>query len=198
MIKWVDQANKAVKVKFLTDSPCKEIANSASTTDIGTIAVEKGSFQYACDGSPACVDPRSNSGLLATSGAPVEPSPAGFVTASVSCPNPNASPVVTWSPDPPGSSVIVGENIIFKGGSLDFTVGGFTYPKNPVQLCSQPTIDQNPANHTCTLVKDPDQSPPYIVTYTVTTSGEKSCGSGLAYSYRQSGISNGAQGPISR
>jgi hypothetical protein len=104
VIRGVDQANEAVKIKFLTDSPCKEITDSASTTDTCTIAVEKGSFQYACDGSPACVDPgvdpRSNSGLLATSGGPVEPSPAGFVTASVSCPNPNGPPVVTWSPDP--------------------------------------------------------------------------------------------------
>jgi hypothetical protein len=181
VIKWVDQVDKAVKVKFLTDSPCKELHHSTGTTDTCTVEVERGSFQYVCDGSPACVDPgvdpRSNSGLLARSGPPVAPSPAGFVTASISCPNPNGPPVVTWSPDPPGSSVNVNENIIFKGGSLNFTVTGFTYQNHPIQLCSQSTVNESPVNHTCTLVKDPGQTPPYMVTYTVTTSGERSCGS---------------------
>jgi hypothetical protein len=57
---------------------------------------------------------------------------------------------------------------------LNFTVTGFNYQNNPIQLCSQPTIDQN--YHTCTVVQDSSRTLPYTVTYTVTTSGERSCG----------------------
>ena len=180
VIKWVDQANRPVTVKFLTDSPCQEIKKPSDTTDTCTVDVAGGNFQYACTGSSTCVDPgvdpRSNSGLLASPGGPVAPSPAGSVNASISCPDPSAPPVITWSPDPPGASVNVGQNIVWKGGSLNFTVTGFNYQNKPISLCSQSTIDQSPGHHTCTVVKDSNQNPPYIVTYTVTTSGEKSCG----------------------
>jgi hypothetical protein len=180
VIKWVDQANHPVMVKFSTDSPCQEIKKPSDTTDTCTVTVETGNFQYACAGSTTCVDPgvdprSSSSGTLArSSGPPAPPTGAGSVTAAISCPDPSAPPVITWSPDPPGSSVTVGQNIIWKAGSLSFTVTGFKYQNNPIQLCSQPTIDQN--YHTCT-VQDSSQTLPYTVTYTVTTSGQGSCGS---------------------
>ena len=181
VIKWVDQANRPVAVKFLTDSPCQEIKKPSDTTDTCTVDVVGGNFQYVCTGSSTCidpgVDPRSNSGLLASPGGPLPPSPAGSVNASISCPDPNAPPVVIWSPEPPGASVNVGQNIIWKAGSLHFTVTGFNYQNNPITLCSQSTIDQSPGHNTCTVAQDGSHTPPYAVTYTVTTSGEKSCGS---------------------
>jgi hypothetical protein len=179
VIKWVDQANHPVAVKFLTDAPCEEIKTAADTTDTCTINVPGGNFQYACAGSATCVDPgvdpRSNADLV--SSVPVTPTAGASVTASISCPNPNGTPVVIWSPDPPGSSVNVGENIIWKGGSLQFSVSGFNYQNTPVSLCSQQTINQELAHHTCTVGQDGSHTPPYIVTYTVTTSGAKACGS---------------------
>src|SRR5437868_11988972 len=57
VIKWVDQANRAVTVKFLTDSPCHEIKKPSDTTDTCTVDVAGGNFQYACTGSSTCVDP---------------------------------------------------------------------------------------------------------------------------------------------
>lgn len=179
VIKWVDQADRAVNVQFLTGSPCQELKGRTGTTDTCTIDVDRGNFQYKCAGSAACVDPgvdpRSNSGLLAKPPTgPPTPSGTGSVTASISCSDPNAPPVVTWS-DTPGSSVTVGENIIWKAGLLDFTVTGFKSQNNPVQLCSQSTIDQT--HRTCTVIQGSSQTPPYMVTYTVTTSGDQSCGS---------------------
>jgi hypothetical protein len=181
VIKWVDQANHPVTVKFLTNSPCEEIKKPSDTTDTCTVAVEGGNFQYACSGSTTCVDPgvdprSSSSGTLARSpGVPAPPTGAGSVIAAISCPDTSAPPVITWSPDPPGSSVTVGQNIIWKAGSLNFTVTGFKYQNNQIQLCSQSTIDQN--YHTCTVVQASGQTPPYMVSYTVTTSGQGSCGS---------------------
>jgi hypothetical protein len=181
VIKWVDQSNRPVNVKFLTDSPCQEIKKPSDTTDTCTVDVAGGNFQYICTGSTTCVDPgvdpRSNSGLLAESGGPVAPSAAGSVNASISCPDPNAPPVVTWSPDLPGSSVNIGQNIIWKAGSLNFTITGFNNQNNPVTLCSQTTVDQSAGHHTCTVVNDASQTLPYKVTYTVTTSGNHACGS---------------------
>src|SRR5438270_6909978 len=154
VIRWVDQANRAVNVQFLTGSPCQELKGRTGTTDICTIDVDRGNFQYKCAGSTSCVDPgvdpRSNSGLLAHPGGPVAPSPAGSVNASISCPDPNAPPVVTWS-DTPDSSVTVGQNIIWKAGLSDFTITGFQSQGRPVTLCSQPTSDQS--HRTCTVVQ---------------------------------------------
>jgi len=175
VITWVDQANNAVTVNFLTDSPCEENNNAPGPTKTCTVNVEHGNYQYDCIGSTTCVDPgidpRSTLIVAAKPGGPVTPSPAGSVTASISCPGPN----VTWSPNPPGASVNIGQNIIWKAGSLNFTITGFNYQSKPITVCSQSTIDQD--HHTCSVVQDSSQNPPYTVTYTVTTSGDKSCGS---------------------
>lgn len=181
VIRWTDQANHKVKVRFVTDAPCEEIKTPSNTTDTCTINIEHGNFQYLCDGSSTCVDPgvdprSTSSDLESAPGGLVAPKAGNSVVASISCPAPNGTPVITWSPDPPGSSVTVGENIVWKAGSLDFTVSGFTYQNNPIQLCSQSTINQAPGHHTCT-VQDGGHTPPYTVTYTVTTSGPKACGS---------------------
>lgn len=179
VIKWVDQANNPVAVKFLTDAPCNEIKKASDTTDTCTVNALSGNFQYACAGSTTCVDPgvdpRSSAARQMPPRAAVTPPSGSFVTASIACPDPNGTPVVTWSPDPPGSSVNVNENIIWKAGSLNFTVSGFKYQNNSIQLCSQSAVDQS--QHTCMVMKDPNQTPPYTVTYTVTTSGTNSCGS---------------------
>jgi hypothetical protein len=184
VIKWIDQANRPVNVRFLTDAPCEEIKNPADTTDTCTIKISSGNFQYACSGSSTCVDPgvdpRSNTGLVAFApgnGLVAPPAEGGSVVATISCPDPNGTPVVTWVPDPPGPSVNVDENIVWKAGSLNFTVSGFNDQNTPVQLCSQPTINQSSGHRTCTVVKDGNQTPPYRVTYTVTTSGTNACGS---------------------
>ena len=183
VVNWVDQSDNAVKVRFLTDAPCQEIKKPTDTTDTCTIKFPSGNFQYVCTGPSTCVDPgvdpRSETGVVALGpGGPATPLTAGgSVTAIISCPDPNGAPVVTWVPDPPGSSVNVGENIVWKAGSLNFTVSGFNVQNTPVQLCSQSTIDQSKGHHTCTVVQDANQTPSYTVTYTVKTSGTNSCGS---------------------
>lgn len=181
VIRWVDQADHPVQVRFLTDAPCQEIKKPADATDICTVNASTGNFQYVCTGPSKCVDPgvdpRSDTGQarLPPPGGLVPSTEGGSVVAIISCPDPNGTPVVTWVPDPPGSTVNVNENIVWKSGSLGFTVSGFSVQNTPVQLCSQPTVAQT--QRTCTVVKDTNQTPPYRVTYTVTTSGKNACGS---------------------
>jgi hypothetical protein len=172
VINWTKQSDgKPVTVHFTTGSPCEQ----SGDTDTCKINVSGGNFEYICDAATPCVDPgvdpRTNSaGSGGGGGQGVVTTPGtSAAIASIAC---SQSPAVTWNPS---NSVNVGQNIVFKGGSLDFTVSGFNVGGTPVQLCSQATINQN--NRTCSVVQDGSQTPPYTVTYTVSTSGTGSCGS---------------------
>jgi hypothetical protein len=178
-IEWISQTDhQKVNVNFLTDSPCQETFDPKAGTSICTIksVPEGSSFEYVC---PECadpgVDPRSGSApsLAATGLKPL--SSGGSVTAVIGCPNPNGPPVVTWIPAQPGSSVNVTENIVWKAGSIAFTVDQFNVSSVPVQLCSQSPINQTVAHRVCTVVQDANQTPPYTVGYTITTTN--ACGS---------------------
>jgi hypothetical protein len=179
-IEWISQTDqKPVKVHFLTDSPCQETIDSTGTSICTIKSVSEGSsFEYVC---PECadpgVDPRSGSApsLAATGLKPL--SSGGSVTAVIGCPNPNGPPTVTWIPDSPGHPVNVTGNIVWKAGSIAFTVDQFNVGSVPVQLCSQSPINQTLAHRVCTVVQDTNQTPPYTVGYTVTTTGTGACGS---------------------